>query len=77
MLSYNLQISTVIGIISKVRHFCSKNVLFYLYNALFMPPIDNSLLAWGSAVMIYWKKLVRSERRAVRIMGFSNEKVSL
>ncbi len=46
----NLKLSKGIGILAKLRHFLSENILKNLYNEFIQPHIDYGLVLWGNAL---------------------------
>ena len=66
-----LKISRNIGILSKLRHFVLLKTLFGIYNSLILPYLSYGLVAWGQAAKPHLEKLLRFQKRAVRLINFA------
>ena len=65
-----LKISRNIGILSKLRHFVLPKTLFGIYKSLILPYLSYGLVAWGQAAKTHLEKLLRLQKRAVRLIDF-------
>ena len=68
----NTKISKGIGILAKMRHYVSLDVLRQLYHAFISPHLCYGLVNWGSASKCATSKLNQSLKRAIRIMNFAD-----
>ncbi len=68
----NTKVSKGIGILAKMRHFVSQDVLRQLYHAFIAPHISYGLICWGSASKCNTTLLNKSLKKAVRIMNFAD-----
>ena len=66
-----LKISRNIGILAKLRHFVPPKTLFGIYNSLIFPYLSYGLVAWGQAAKTHLEKLLRLQKRAVRLINFA------
>ena len=67
-----IKISHTIGLISKVRHFVPKTTLLNIYHSLVTPYLTYGLLVWGQASNSYLEKLLKLQKRALRLIYFSD-----
>jgi hypothetical protein len=58
------------GIICKLRHYLSENLIKNIYNAFIQPHIDYGLLAWGSATTTQLKKVAVATNKTIRLLNF-------
>ena len=66
-----LKISRNIGILLKFRHFVPPKTLFGISNSLILPYLSYGLVAWGQAAKTHLEKLLRLQKRAVRLINFA------
>ena len=78
-LSWDLQIdklcsklSSVCGVLSKVRHYLDRESLMLIYNSLFDSRLRYGILAWGTSSEQKLSKLRVLQNRAVRFITFSS-----
>lgn len=69
-----IKISYAIGLISKVRHFVPKTTLLKIsiYHSIVAPYLTYGLLVWGQASNSYLEKLLKLQKRAHRLIYFSD-----
>ena len=70
---YNIskKISRGIGILKKARKYLNRNVLCNLYYTFLYPYFTYCIHVWGNACQSYISKLVKLQKRAIRIITFS------
>ena len=68
----NLKLSKGLGIISKLRHYLSLNLLKMIYFAFFQSHIDYALEIWSSGHSTSLDKIRISNKKAVRLMTFTD-----
>ena len=61
-----------IGILSKLRHFVTSDILNQLHYSLVYPFLTYGLIAWGNTYATTLKPVVVLQKKAVRIIAFSN-----
>ena len=66
------KIARNIGILSKLRHFISCNLLIQIYYALIFPFITYGIIIWGNTYKTNLNPLVTLQKKAVRIITFSH-----
>ena len=66
------KISRGIGILSKLRHFVTNDILNQLSYSLVYPFLTYGLIAWGNTYATTLKPVVVLQKKAVRIITFSN-----
>jgi hypothetical protein len=66
------KIKRSIGLLSKIRYYVNENTLKTLYSTLIYPLISYSLVAWGNNYSSTLKPLFILQKKAIRIMTFSN-----
>jgi len=64
------KISKTVGVIAKLRYYVPRKVLFTLYNSLILPYISFGLSAWGQAAKCHVEKLLKLQKRAIRLICF-------
>ena len=62
------------AILSKVRHYVSKPTLKSLYFSLFQSHLNYGCLVWGFAQKSLVNKILRIQKRAIRLITFSDYK---
>ena len=65
------ELSKIVGIIARLRHFVPFNTLLSIYQSLMFPYLTFGLSAWGQAAQLHLKKLLLLQKRAIRFMNFS------
>lgn len=65
------KISRGIGILSKLRHFVTNDILTQLYYSLVYPFLTYGLIVWGNTYTTTLKPIVILQKKAVRIITFS------
>ena len=68
------KISQGVGIISRLRHFLPTSTLFIIYRSLIEPYISYGLAAWGQATASHLNKILLLQKRALRLMYFSDSR---
>ena len=66
------KLSRSVGIIYKVRHYCSAQVLRSLYFSLFNSHLAYGLSIWGNCNSIYSEKLKVLQKKFIRAISFSD-----
>ena len=66
------KLSSVCGILSKVRHYLDRNSLLLIYHSLFDSRLRYGILGWGTASNQRLAKLRVLQNRAVRFITFSS-----
>ena len=69
----NFKLSKGIGILAKLRHFVSEDILRKLYNAFIQPHVDYGLLLWGNAFDTHLHKIATKLNKAIRIISFKDQ----
>ena len=69
-----LKISKTIGIISRLKHFVPTNTLLNIYRSLISPYLQFCIALWGQAANIHIDKLLKLQKRALRLIYFSDYK---
>ena len=68
------KISTSIGIIARLRHFVPLDTLQHIYRSLIQPYLLYGITAWGRADKTHRNKILRLQKRALRLMFFCDYK---
>ena len=63
-----------IGLLSKIRHFASQNILVNLYYSLIYPSLTYGLITWGNTYPTTIKSLFVLQKKALRLISFSSFK---
>ena len=71
ILHISKKIKRCIGILSKIRHSVTSQVLIQLYYSLIYPLLTYSLITWGNTYQTTLLPLIILQKKAVRIMTFS------
>ena len=71
------KLSSLCGILSKVRHYLDRKSLMLIYNSLFDSKLRYGILGWGTASECSLAKLRVLQNRAVRFITFSPFRTSL
>jgi hypothetical protein len=67
-----LKISKTIGIVSRLRHFVPINTLLNIYRSLISPYLRFGIALWGQATNIHMVKLLKLQKRVLRLIYFSD-----
>ena len=70
------KLSSVCGVLSKVRHYLDRSSLMLIYNSLFDSRLRYGLLGWGTASQQHLSRLEILQNRAVRFITFSSFRTS-
>ena len=68
------KISKGVGIIAKISHFVPTSTLLKLFRSLIEPYISYGLTAWGQATNSKLNKILILQKRALRLMYFSDRR---
>ena len=71
------KLSSVCGVISKVRHYLDREALMLIYNSLFDSRLRYGILAWGTMSEQKISKLRSLQNRVVRFITFSSFRTSV
>lgn len=66
------KIKRAIGILSKLRHLVNMSTLIQIYYSLIYPYLNYGLITWGNTYSTSLKALVTLQKRAIRIITFSD-----
>jgi hypothetical protein len=66
------KISNRLKMISRIRHFLPQNITEFIYKALVLPLFDYCDVIWGQTYPCHLKSLYLIQKRAVRVITFSN-----
>ena len=69
-----LKISRTVGILAKLRHSIPLRPLLNIYQALINPYLYYGICAWGSAPKTYLNKILLIQKRALRLIYFTDYK---
>ena len=69
-----LKISRTVGIVAKLRHSIPLRPLLNIYQALINPYLYYGICAWGSAPKTYLNKILLIQKRALRLIYFTDYK---
>ena len=79
LLSWNKQIDAIanklsrtIGVLSKLRHFVSRNVNLSVYHSLFGSHINYGCLVWSFTSKFNLERLTKLQKKCLRILTFSD-----
>ena len=70
----SLTISKTVGLLAKLRHFVPRQILFKAYRSLIYLYIIEGLAAWGQAAKTRLNKILLLQKRAPRIIKFSDRR---
>ena len=70
------KLSSVCGILSKVRHYLDRAALLLIYNSLFDSRLRYGILGWGTASNQHLSRLRVLQNRAIRFITFSQFRTS-
>ena len=62
-----LKIAKSIGVLSRLRHIVSKDILVSIYNAFIQPHINYSIINWGGTYTSILEPLRKAMKHAVRL----------
>ena len=65
---------SITGILSKVRHFVNKHILVMLYYSLIYPFLTYDVHVWGLTFPSFLTQLFIIQKKAIRIISFSEPK---
>ena len=71
------KLSSVCGVISKVRHYLDRKALMLIYNSLFDSRLRYAILGWGTASNQEISKIRVLQNRVVRFINFSPFRTSM
>ena len=69
-----LKLSKTVGILSKVRHFVDNHILVMLYHSLIYPFLTYGVHVWGLTFPSFLTPLIIIQKKAIRIITFSEPK---
>ena len=69
-----MKLSKTVGILSKVRHFVNKHILVMLYYSLIYPFLTYGVHVWGLTCLSFLTQLFIIQKKAIRIISFSEPK---
>ena len=69
-----LKLSKTVGILSKVRHFVDNHILVMLYYSLIYPFLTYGVHVWGLTFPSFLTQLSIVQKKAIRIISFSEPK---
>ena len=72
ILQFSKKISKGIGILTKIRHYTNIHILTQLYYTLIFPFLTYGVVVWGNTYNSLLEPLITSQKKAVRIMTYSN-----
>ena len=61
-----------LGVFNKVKHFLPETAMFQLYCTLILPYLNYGILLWGSAYKKHVDKILKIQKRAIRIISNSS-----
>ena len=70
----SLKLTKTVGILSKVRHFVNKHILVVLCYSLIYPFLTYGVRVWGLTFPSFLKQLFSIQKKAIRIISFSEPK---
>ena len=71
------KLSSVCGVLSKVRHYLDRKSLMLIYNSLFESRLRYALLGWGTASEHYLSRIKVLQNKAVRFITFSSFRTAM
>ena len=69
-----MKLSKTVGILSKVRHFVDNHILVMLYYSLIYPFLTYGVHVWGLTFLSFPTQLFIIQKKAIRIISFSEPK---
>ena len=63
------KVARFVGILSKLKHFFSQNIMLQLYYALVHPFLSYGIIIWGTTYPTYIKRLKSLQNRAIRAVA--------
>ena len=69
-----LKLAKTLGILSEVRHFVDNHILVMLYYSLIYPFLTYGVHVWGLTFLSFLTQLFIIEKKAIRIISFSEPK---
>ena len=70
-----LKISKTVGIIAKLQHYVPFHTLMNIYKSLIQPYLSYGVVAWGYAAKKYTDKLLKLQKRVLRLIYFKDYRV--
>ena len=68
------KISKIVGIHARIRHHVPFNILLQIYRSLIFPCTPYGVPVWGQAAQCDFKKILILQKRALRLIFFSNKR---
>jgi len=68
------KIKRCIGVLSKIRYFVNISVLIQLYYSMIFPFLSYGIITWGNTYQTTLNSLITIQKKAMRIMTFSDYK---
>ena len=68
------KISKIVGTLARLRHHVPQNILFQVYRSLIFPCTLYGIPVWGHAAQHDLKKILTLQKRALRLISFSNNR---
>ncbi|XP_057305356.1 uncharacterized protein LOC130642284 [Hydractinia symbiolongicarpus] len=65
-----VKLSRSIGILSKIRHYVSYNILTNIYHAIFSSHLTYGCQIWGHNKSTYLNRIISLQNKAIKIMNF-------
>ena len=69
----HMDFSKIVGMIAKIRHYVPLSVTIKLYQSLILPHLTYGISGWGQASQSNLEKLLRLQKRVLRLMTFSKK----
>ena len=70
--TFSLKVSKTAGLLVKLRHFVPRQILLKIYQSLIYSYITYGIAAWGQAAKTHLNKILLLQKRALRIINFSD-----
>jgi len=68
------QLSRACGVLNKLKHYTTQSVLKVVYNSLFHPHLNYSILNWGRALNTTIQPLIKLQNKAIKTIKLTNTK---
>ena len=72
--TFSLKVSKTAGLLVKLRHFVPRQILLKIYQSLIYSYITYGIAAWGQAAKTHLNKILLLQKRALRIINFSDRR---
>ena len=72
-----VKISKNVGMLAILRHFVPRKTLLQIYQSLIFPYINYAITVWGLASKRYLDKILRLQKRALRLYILQKEMITL